>query len=146
MGQYLLDTQIVLWMANEPERVSEKCYDVILNNANELLLSYASVWELSIKLSVNKLQLNLPLNEFILKEIEKHNLILSPVSLLSIYHCQVLPLIHRYPFDRILAGASQIVAGWVTPEGWLTQRQFRSNIPHTCDNLGCTHSCLQSIV
>jgi PIN domain nuclease of toxin-antitoxin system len=106
MGQYLLDTQIVLWMANEPERISEKCYDVILNNSNELLLSYASVWELSIKLSVNKLQLNLPLNEFILKEIEKHNLILSPVSLLSIYHCQLLPLIHRDPFDRILASQS----------------------------------------
>ncbi len=106
MGQYLLDTQIVLWMANEPERISEKCYDVILNSSNELLLNYASIWELSIKLSVNKLQPNLPLNEFILKETEKHNLTLLPVSLPSIYHCQLLPLIHRNPFDRILASKS----------------------------------------
>ncbi len=108
MAQYLLDTQIVLWMANEPERISEKCYDIILNNNNELLFSYASVWELSIKLSVNKLQLKLPLNEFIMKETEKHNLMLLPVSLLSIYHCQLLPLIHRDPFDRILASQSII--------------------------------------
>ncbi|WP_462221329.1 type II toxin-antitoxin system VapC family toxin [Ferruginibacter sp.] len=106
MSQFLLDTQIVLWMAHEPEKISEKCYDVILDKSNDLLLSYASIWELSIKLSVNKLQLKLSLNDFISREIEKHNLILSPISLLSIYHCQLLPLIHRDPFDRIIAAHS----------------------------------------
>ena len=106
MAQFLVDTQIILWLANEPGKVSDKCYEVILNNRNELLLSYASVWELSIKLNINKLRLDLPLNDFILKETEKHELILSPVSLLSIYYCQSLPLIHRDPFDRIIAAQS----------------------------------------
>lgn len=108
MGRFLLDTQIVMWLANEPERVSGSSYEVILNNDNELYFSYASVWELCIKESVGKLKLNLPLQDFITEEIEKHRLILLPVSLSSIYHNQHLPLIHKDPFHRILAAQSII--------------------------------------
>jgi PIN domain nuclease of toxin-antitoxin system len=108
MGKFLLDTQIVMWLANEPEKISVQCYDVILNNENELYFSYASIWELSIKESVGKLKLNLPLQDFISEEIEKHCLLLLPISLSSIYHNQHLPLIHKDPFDRILAAQSII--------------------------------------
>ena len=108
MGRFLLDTQIVMWLANEPQKVSASCYEVILDNENELYFSYASIWELSIKESVGKLKLNLPLNDFISEEIEKHRLILLPISLTSIYHNQHLPLFHRDPFDRILAAQSII--------------------------------------
>ncbi len=108
MNQFLLDTQIVLWMANEPDNISEKCYEVILNNENQLFFSYASVWEISIKLSINKLNLHLPLSEFIKQETERHDLIMLPVSLQSIYFLQSLPLIHRDPFDRILAAQSMV--------------------------------------
>ena len=106
MSQFLLDTQIVMWLANESEKVSDTCSEHILNNSNELYFSYASIWELSIKESIGKLKLNLPLQDFISEEIEKHRLILLPVSLSSIYYNQHLPLIHRDPFDRILAAQS----------------------------------------
>lgn len=108
MDRYLLDTQIVMWLANEPEKVSVSGCDVILNKDNELYFCYASVWELSIKESIGKLKLNIPLQDFISEEIEKHSLILLPVSLTSIYHNQHLPLIHKDPFDRILAAQSII--------------------------------------
>lgn len=49
-----------------------------------------------------------PPNEFIEKAIEKHQLKLLPISLGEIYYIQTLPLIHRDPFDRIIAGQSLV--------------------------------------
>jgi hypothetical protein len=31
----------------------------------------------------------------------------------------------------------------IVPKGWLTQQQFSSNIPYTCDNFKCTHKHLE---
>ncbi|WP_312029765.1 hypothetical protein [Methylocystis sp. H62] len=44
----LLDTQIILWAAMSPDRLS-KAKAVLLEEANELVYSVASLWEVAIK-------------------------------------------------------------------------------------------------
>ena len=45
----LLDTQLLLWAAGQPERLSAAARKLLNNPRNELLFSAASLWEIAIK-------------------------------------------------------------------------------------------------
>ena len=57
----LLDTDIFIWWADQPEKLSSAALAALEDEANELLLSVASVWEMQIKIQLGKLKLSLPL-------------------------------------------------------------------------------------
>lgn len=98
---YLIDTQVLLWLSNEPDKISTKAIS-ILKASSILLLSHASIWELSIKTSIGKLKIEFSLNEFLDMAINKHQLTLLPISLNAILTVQRLPFFHKDPFDRLL--------------------------------------------
>ena len=45
----LLDTQILLWAAGQPARLSAATRKLLNDPSNELLFSAASIWEIAIK-------------------------------------------------------------------------------------------------
>jgi len=45
----LLDTQLLLWAAGQPDRLSVEAREAIENVHNELMFSSASLWEVAIK-------------------------------------------------------------------------------------------------
>lgn len=101
MQKLLPDTHILIWLAEEPEKIS-KAVEPILNSNSELLLSYVSVWEMAIKIKTGKLKLTMDLEEFVTKAVEKHSLHFLPVSLEHIYQTDRLELYHKDPFDRLM--------------------------------------------
>ncbi len=101
MKKYLIDTQVLTWMAQQPENLSSLSR-AILESENELFLSFVSIWEMAIKIKVQKLNIEIDLSDFIGSSIEKYNLKLFPISLQHIYFTQKLSLHHRDPFDRLL--------------------------------------------
>jgi PIN domain nuclease of toxin-antitoxin system len=101
MKKYLIDTQVLIWMAQQPENLSSLSR-AILESENELFLSFVSIWEMAIKIKVQKLNIEIDLSDFIGSSIEKYNLKLFPISLQHIYFTQKLSLHHRDPFDRLL--------------------------------------------
>jgi PIN domain nuclease of toxin-antitoxin system len=101
----LLDTHVILWMAQEPERLTAIVHNK-LNSKDRLLFSHVSVWEIVIKSAINKIELRWPINEFVERTTEKHLLEILPISLEHIYKVNQLPLHHRDPFDRLLIAAS----------------------------------------
>ena len=46
---YLLDTHIVLWLAENSPKLSDGAKSIILNERNDKYVSIASCWEVSIK-------------------------------------------------------------------------------------------------
>src|SRR5207253_7569769 len=50
----LLDTHLLLWVANEPKRLPKAARVQIENPENELLFSAASIWEITIKRSLGR--------------------------------------------------------------------------------------------
>jgi PIN domain nuclease of toxin-antitoxin system len=56
---------IFIWWADQPERLSPAALAALEDEANELLLSVASVWEMQIKTQLDKLKLSLPLKELV---------------------------------------------------------------------------------
>lgn len=52
----LLDTQAILWFATNNTQLSPKAKSLIEDGENNRYLSMASLWEISIKVSIGKLK------------------------------------------------------------------------------------------
>ena len=98
----LLDTHIFIWWADQPERLSPDALSALEDEANELLLSVASVWEMQIKIQLGKLKLSLPLKELVKNQQDTNDLRVSPVALTHVLALDSLPFHHKDPFDRLL--------------------------------------------
>jgi len=103
----LLDTHTALWWVNEYERLSPIAKDLLLNNANVLYISIASIWEIAIKVSVGKMQgLSGGVGTFNAK-LKQMPISLLPVVPRHIEIVETLPFIHRDPFDRLIVAAAK---------------------------------------
>jgi PIN domain nuclease of toxin-antitoxin system len=101
----LLDTHIFIWWADQPEKLSPAALSALEDEANELLLSVASVWK-QIKIQLGKLKLSLPLKELLKNQQETNDLTVSPVTLTHVLALDALPFHHKDPFDRLLIAQS----------------------------------------
>ena len=102
----LLDTHVFIWWADAPEKLSPGALAALEDEANELLLSVASVWEMQIKIQLGKLKLSLPLQELIRNQQETNELAVLPVALTHVLALDALPFHHKDPFDRLLIAQS----------------------------------------
>ena len=102
----LLDTHIFIWWADQPEKLSPAALSALEDEANELLLSVASIWEMQIKIQLGKLKLSLPLKELVKNQQETNDLTVSPVALTHVLALDALPFHHKDPFDRLLIAQS----------------------------------------
>lgn len=98
----LLDTHAFIWWADEPEKLSERVLDACQDDENHLILSIVSVWEMQIKIQLNKLRLRHSLRNLIENQQNINNVRILPISVNHIYMLENLPTYHRDPFDRLL--------------------------------------------
>jgi len=98
----LLDTHVWLWMQAEPEKLGAQARALIEDEANELLFSAASAWEIAIKVGTGKLVLPEPVSKYLPSRI--HSSGVSPLAVSHLHAAGVadLPHHHRDPFDRLL--------------------------------------------
>jgi len=99
---YLLDTHALLWFLAKDDRLSKKAYGLIEEPNNQILVSIASLWEISIKASLGKLPLKRPYSKM-LNDIQATGLDILPITFAHTAIQHNLPLHHRDPFDRLLA-------------------------------------------
>ncbi len=98
---HLLDTHVLIWFLNGDKLLSNKARKAIESDSAINFVSIASLWEIAIKLSLNRLEIKFPF-EAISKEFEKNNFQLLPITFNDTLMLSSLPLHHRDPFDRIL--------------------------------------------
>lgn len=94
----LLDTHVLVWALSSPERIKPKVQDLLVDTDNIVFVSIASLWELQIKKSLNKISLP---DDFI-SQLQENGFELLDINYKHIAKLDELPLIHRDPFDRIL--------------------------------------------
>ena len=102
MSGYLLDTHILLWWLSDDKKLGKKRRDLIIKPSNHIIVSTASIWEIVIKKSLNKLKAPDNLKE-ILYENDFEVLSITPDHAL---YLEQLPAIHNDPFDRLLIAQS----------------------------------------
>ncbi|MBF0353297.1 MAG: type II toxin-antitoxin system VapC family toxin [SAR324 cluster bacterium] len=62
----------------------------------------ASVWEMIIKAQLGKLEMEPPYHKFIIQKLQEHAIELAPLQGSELVKLELLPAIHKDPFDRIL--------------------------------------------
>ncbi len=100
--QVLIDSHTLLWAILEHDRLSTIARSTWLDEANDLLVSPASLWEIAIKIGLGKLVVDGSLEEFYASEIAANKLAVLPVLPRHAARVATLPYHHRDPFDRML--------------------------------------------
>ncbi len=99
--KYLLDTHIVIWLADEEEKLSKEVVDILTNCDNDIYFSPVNLWEMAIKKRQSHQEFQIDIDNL-------HSLLLrndfQELLIKSDHAKQVenLPVYHKDPFDRML--------------------------------------------
>ena len=113
-SRLLLDTHTFLWFIEDNPALSTRAKTVMEDDRNDLLVSVASLWEMAIKVSTGKLNINdatgqaQPLDPFIADQLRHNRINLLPITLEHVIRVSQLPYRYRDPFDRMLAAQSLV--------------------------------------
>ena len=102
---YLLDTHTLIWFLNGDKSLSIKARKAIESFDANNFVSIASLWEIAIKLSLDRLSIKVPFSK-LSNELDKNNFQLLPITFNDTVILTSLPFNHRDPFDRILISQS----------------------------------------
>lgn len=97
----LLDTQLLLWVSANPERLPSAARKLIADSENELLFSAASLWEMAIKHGLDRPDFQVD-GRVLRRALLDNGYSELPVTSAHAVLVEELPLIHKDPFDRIL--------------------------------------------
>lgn len=100
----LLDTHALLWAVILPERLGRAASAILLEPANEVLVSAASAWEIATKVRLGKLDQAKHVEQDFLSIMDELGFSVLPISAEIALRAGRLPGPHGDPFDRILAG------------------------------------------
>jgi PIN domain nuclease of toxin-antitoxin system len=100
----LIDTHYVLWTALNPSEMTPWAHRLLADLKNEILVSSASIYEISLKVRLGKLPDAAEFEGDLLANIEeKLGFVLLPLDPQSMYRAARFEDKHADPFDRMIA-------------------------------------------
>ena len=108
--RFLLDTNVWIWLVERPQRLTERVRAVVDDFANYPLgLSAISPWEVAKKASKGRLELSVPLDEWMARAIEETFISVLPLTPeISVESCRLPGDFHQDPADQIIAATARI--------------------------------------
>lgn len=97
----LLDTHVLLWTLDAPERLPQDIVEQIESSETTVYFSAASIWEIAIKTALGKIDFDYS-PEDIAQAAKDTGFVELPVRAAHASKVAHLPLHHRDPFDRLL--------------------------------------------
>ncbi|OAN45093.1 twitching motility protein PilT [Chloroflexus islandicus] len=104
----LLDTHSFIWFIDDHPALSSHARDLIAEPTHTIFLSIASIWEMAIKVSLGKLELNQPFELFLPYHLIRNNINILDIAIDHAMRVATLPFHHRDPFDRLIIAQSLI--------------------------------------
>jgi PIN domain nuclease of toxin-antitoxin system len=103
----LLDTHILLWAAGQPEKLPKTARQFLDDLGNEPLFSAASMWEIAIKQGIGRADFQVD------PRLLRRGLLDNGYGELAVTSAHavaldMLPPLHKDPFDRMLAAQARV--------------------------------------
>jgi PIN domain nuclease of toxin-antitoxin system len=98
MKNLLVDTHVLLWALGSPDNLSPGTRQTLIDPDNEVFVSAATAWEISIKVAIGKLRAPSDLDA----QVRRLRCRPLPITFEHAIAVRDLPMIHRDPFDRML--------------------------------------------
>lgn len=103
----LLDTHLLLWAAGVPERLPVQARILIEHPETEPIVSAASLWEVAIKSGLGRTDFDVD-PRLLRRGLLENGYVELAVTGAHATAVDLLPPIHKDPFDRILIAQAQI--------------------------------------
>lgn len=103
----LLDTHLLLWAAGLPDRLPHEVRELLNDPATEPAYSAASLWEVAIKSGLGRTDFSVD-PRLLRRGLLENGYTELPVTGAHAVAVDLLPEIHRDPFDRILVAQAQV--------------------------------------
>jgi PIN domain nuclease of toxin-antitoxin system len=100
----LIDTHVFLWWESAPKNIAPSLLAAINDDANDVLVSAASVWEITIKQALGKLDFG----RQIVSAIAAHDFAVMPITGAHAEYAGALPRHHNDPFDRVIVAQAYL--------------------------------------
>ena len=97
----LIDTQAFIWFVENDKQLPSKIKNELEDSDNMIIISIASLWEMTIKITLDKLHLSCDIEEMIDK-VYRNGFEILPILPEHIIKLSTLEYFHRDPFDRII--------------------------------------------
>lgn len=104
---YLLDTHALIWVAGEPEKLSDNVIDILSEESHRFYFSAVSIQEIAIKTALNHPLFNIDASA-LAEGLVKAGF--SELSMTAEHACGLanLPEMHKDPFDRMLVSQAKV--------------------------------------
>ncbi|WP_224311606.1 MULTISPECIES: type II toxin-antitoxin system VapC family toxin [Nostocaceae] len=104
----MLDTHTFLWFIEGILSLSDTAKNLIEDQRNQRFLSIASLWEISIKVSIGKLELDMTFTELVRQQVYGNAIELLEIQPEHLDELAKLPFYHKDPFDRLMISQSLV--------------------------------------
>lgn len=104
---FLLDTQLVVWVPAGDVRISRAARHLLNDTSNQFFFSVVSLWEIGIKRSIGKLDPKVDPRS-IRRQLLENGYQELPVLGQHAVTVELLPWIHKDPFDRLLIAQATV--------------------------------------
>ncbi len=102
----LLDTRTFLGFIEGSPNLSNVSRNLVEDQNNQRFLSIASLWEMSIKISLGKLEMGITLTELVQGDVYGNAIDLLAIKIEHLEQLAKLPFHHKDPFDRLIIAQS----------------------------------------
>jgi len=103
LKRLLLDTHVLLWWLSDDPQLGQATRQAISDPRNQVFISAASAWEISIKKSLGKLSAPDDMDSIV----DDEGFEPLPISFFHGEQAGMLPGHHKDPFDRMLIAQAQ---------------------------------------
>lgn len=102
--KYIIDTHILLWSIFDPEKLTHNHRQLIENSNNEIFITSISIWEISLKCGLGKLELNGIKPDDFVEVCNEMNIGIIDIDKKCMATYYKLPQVkkHKDPFDRLI--------------------------------------------
>jgi PIN domain nuclease of toxin-antitoxin system len=99
--QLLIDTQIFIWFISGAPELKPNIKRLVEDENTRVYISIASLWEISIKTALGKLDIH-GAYESVIDDVTGNDIEILPISFAHTVQQHKLPFYHKDPFDRII--------------------------------------------
>ena len=108
-GIKLLDTHVWIWAVDRGPRLSDEYFELISENLDSLAISAVSLWEVSMLVAKNKIQLSRPLDRWFDLATAGVGLTILPLTTIIALDAYALPgTFHDDPADRMIVATARV--------------------------------------
>jgi PIN domain nuclease of toxin-antitoxin system len=103
----LLDTHALIWLFDGSNALSPKARETIEDSRNNNFISVVSFWEIAIKISISKLNMDLSMED-LQRLVWENGIEVMPMKIEHTFELKDLVYHHKDPFDRAIFAQSLV--------------------------------------